>query len=332
MKNLDQEKATWLSLNEPRLILPPPFSAAAEKEQFDEAMRLLQEMNPSYYFERSGYSSVCEFFDEASDDYDSDTRNPYWSFAHDILKFILRQFIADHFAEGQKIRLFDAGAGTANWSTFVLSLNERISGTLFDMNTRMLKVAHPKVTELRSNAVRIIEGNLEVLTDFPSDPSNLVLCMHNVIGMGRDTNLILSNLYQYLEEGGLAFIMTTNAYHAFNFTKKLRGDREALRVVSDGTVKFKDDMPEMFCYTPEEFKNILKAAGFEHVTVLGFPVTVYPSIKDTKLQEMNTTDQQLKDPHKRTALLNLEKRLCLDPNLAYRAGSSLIAVCKKAPK
>lgn len=206
--------------DKPKIILPSTISATVERQRFDEQMRLLRELNPSCHFERNNYSIISDFIDEASEDYDSDLRNPYWSFAHEILKFILRKFIADHFKEGQKIRLFDAGAGTANWSRFVLGLNERISGTLFEMNTRMLKVAHPKIAELHGNAVRITEGNLEVLTDFPSEPSNLVLCMHNVIGMGRNTNLILSNLYRYIEEGGLAFIMTTNAYHAFSTSRR----------------------------------------------------------------------------------------------------------------
>ena len=166
-------------------------------------------------------------------------------------------------------------------------------------------------------------------SDFPSQQSNLVLCMHNVIGMARNTDLILRNLYAYLENGGLAFIMAMNKYHAFNFVKQFRDETEILRVVQDGTVKFKSDMPEMFCYTPNEFEKILRNAGFEDVTVLGFPITVYPSIQDTKLLRTGTSIQQIKDPRARAKLLALGKRMCLCPEHAYRGGSSLIAICKK---
>ncbi len=88
-------------------------------------------------------------------------------------------------------------------------------------------------------------------------------------------------------------------------------------------------MSEMFCYTPDEFTKILYNAGFQNVTVLGFPVTVYPSIQDTKLLHQRTSTEQLRNPQKRSELLSLEKKLCLYPDLAYRGGSSLIAICKK---
>ena len=238
------------------------------------------------------------------------------------------KFITEHFRDAGTIRVFDAGAGTGNWSRFVLSLGVGMRGIMFDMNANMLKIAKPKLAQV-DNSVYISEGNLKVLSDFPSQRSNLVLCMHNVIGLARNTEVILRNLCAYLEDDGLAFIMAMNKYHAFNFTRQFRDEAKVMRVVQDGTVKFKDDMPEMFCYTPEEFEKVLRDAGFNKVTVLGFPVTVYPSMQDTKLLRKNTSILQLKDPQARVELLALEKRLCLCTELAYRGGSSLIAICKK---
>lgn len=303
--------------------------ASLEKAHLDAQMHSVLRLGAPHHFARSNYAAVRDFFDEASTDYDSDLKNPYWAFTHEILKFILRKFITEHFRKDQAIRAFDAGTGTGNWSEFILSLNERISGTLFDMNLKMLRMAHSKIARIHGNLVKIVEGNLECPTDFPSERCNLILCMHNVIGLGRNTALILKNLCGFLEEGGIAFIMAPNKYHAFNFTNQFRKETEVLRVLQDGTVKFKPDMPEMFCYTPPEFKAILHAAGFKTVTVLGFPVTVYPSPKDTKLLRKDTSEQQLTNPAARAMLLDLEKRFCLDPELAYRGGSSLLAICKK---
>jgi ubiquinone/menaquinone biosynthesis C-methylase UbiE len=280
-------------------------------------------------FERSDYSAIRSFFDEAAEDYDSDLENPYFSFSHEVLKYILTTFINNHFSPGQSIRMFDAGAGTGNWSKFVLSFSDAMSATLFDMNPSMLEKARRKLGSLIGQFVKIIEGNLEILSDYPAEKSNLILCLHNVIGMGRNIPLILSNLNQHLEVGGLAFIMTPNKYQAFDFTQKFRGQMEASRVVRDGSVKYRDDMPEMFCYTPKEFQEMLFAAGFDEVTVLGYPITVQPVLGDEQLQQRNTSTQQLKDPKSRAQLLELEKYLCLNPELAYRGGSSLIAICKK---
>ncbi len=303
--------------------------ATREKSLLDEQMKIFLRSAPAGKFERSTYGDVRSFFDEACKDYDSDLENPYWSFTHEILKFILRKFIVEHFSETQEIRLFDAGAGTGNWSAWVLRMNPRTCGTLFDMNANMLKVAYAKIIRLHGNATRIVEGDLEVTSDFPSERSNLILCMHNVIGLGRNTERILRNLFLHLEEGGLAFIMAMNKYHAFNFTRRFRDETEALRVLGDGSVKFKSDMPEMFCYTPNELHAVLMSAGFNEVTVLGFPVTAYPSPQDTKLLQKETLDQQLTNAYNRAMLLKVEKRLCLYPELAYRGGSSLIAICKK---
>lgn len=301
----------------------------AEKSMLDQQMSLLKADPTTLNFARSNYSDVYAFFQEASKDYDSDLSNPYWAFTHDILKFILTKFITEHFQDARTIRVFDAGAGTGNWSRFVLNLGAGMRGIMFDMNANMLKIAKPKLAQV-DNSVYIIEGNLEVPSDFPSQRSNLILCMHNVIGLARNTEIILRNLCTYLEDDGLAFIMAMNKFHAFNFARQFRDEAEVLRIIQDGTIKFKNDMPEMFCYTPEEFEKVLRNAGFNEVTVLGFPVTVYPSMQDTKLLRKDASVLQLKDPKARSELLALEKRLCLYPELAYRGGSSLIAVCKKS--
>lgn len=303
--------------------------AKMDQAQMNQDMRSFEAHGTAPEFQRSGYGEVCAFFAEANKDYDSDLESPYWSFTHEILKFILTTHIRHHFQATESIRLFDAGAGTGNWSRFVLGLNDRISGILFDMNAEMLKWARPKVGQLHGNTVRIIEGNLEIFADYPAERSNLILCMHNVIGLGRSSKKIIENLYAYLEDGGLAFLMATNKYHAFNFARHYRGEVESLRVIKDSTVKFKDDMPEMFCYTPEEFKQLIRECGFDGVTVLGYPVTVYPTPEDTKLLRKDALDTRLKDPVERARMLAIEKRLCLNPWLAYRGGSSLIAIATK---
>ena len=281
-------------------------------------------------FRRSTYADVVAFFDEANVDYDSDLVNPYWSFTHLVLKFILRTYIAAHFQEGDEVRLFDAGAGTGNWSNYVLGLNPRIRGTLFDMNPKMLRWAQPKMARLPGNQVRFLEGNLEQLSDFPSERSNLILCMHNVIGLARHSERVLRNLCTYMEDDGIAFIMAPNAYHALRFTKRYRNDHEVSRVMVDRTVKFKDDMPEMFCYTPLELQFLLRQVGFEDVTVLGFPITVGPEMADTRLLRSGSGDPRLMHTAGRAMLLEIEKTLSLNPTLASRGTSSLIAVCRKS--
>lgn len=194
----------------------------------------------------------------------------------------------------------------------------------------MLKVAHDKIKKHGHSRSKFMEGDLEKPSDLPmNDELNLITCMHNVIGMARDTKAVLKNLASLLQTGGIAFIMAMNKYHALNFNLETGNEYEIQRTLCDGTIKFKEDMPEMLCYTPREFQSELEAAGFSRVVVLGYPVTVYPSSQDTKLQHFRTTEEMLKNPALRNQLLEVEKRLCINPELAYRGGSSLIAICGK---
>lgn len=281
-------------------------------------------------FTRSDYSQVTSYFDDIAKDYDSDLDNPYWSFGHEILRYLIFRCMNEHFQEGQKVRLFEAGAGTGIWSQHILSMNEGITGKMFDMNPHMLRKAHEKIRTISGNDVEIVEGNLEDIHTFPHQKPNLIICFHGPIGFARESGTVLKNLYSHLEPGGLALITTPNKMHAFNFVLKTIGSiYEMARVVIDGTVKFKKDMPEIFCYSPFELKDLLLASGFDDVTVLGYPVTVYPSSKDTNPLQSETSAEELCNPTKRTALLVVEKILCLKPENAYRGGANLFAICKK---
>ena len=283
-------------------------------------------------FARSEYGDIEAYFREVARHYDSDKENPYWAFSHDVLEHIIDSFLQKHFSENEKIRLFDAGAGTGNWTEFILSRTDKVSATMFDMNPAMLRVAHGKISGKSGHDVRIVEGNLEEKSHYPAERPNLTLCFHCPIGFARDTGAVLKNLHDHLEPGGMALITAPNKMHAFNFAKATaRSNRELARIVLDGTVKFKDDMPEIFCYTPEEFSTELQSAGFSDVTVLGYPVTVYPDARDTKHHETTSSIDMLRNPSMRAALLEMEKTLCMDPANAYRGGSNLFAACIKSP-
>ena len=211
----------------------------------------------------------------------------------------------------------------------MLSRSQQVDAVLFDMNSRMLSIAHKKLSQHKMSA-NYVEGDLEDSKSYPTEKPNLIFCFHCPIGFARDTERVLKNLYSHLQEDGLALITAPNKYHGFNFVRQTSNDfTELIRIASQGMVKFKKDMPEIYCYTPMEFQELLKQAGFESVTILGYPVTMYPEKGDTQHLKKSSIHQELKDPIHREATLNLEKRLCLDPKNAYKGGSNLFAVCKK---
>lgn len=279
-------------------------------------------------FKRSTYKNILDYFDDHIEQYDSYAQNPFWSFSDDLLKYILIKFLRDHFKNRHKsIKIFDAGAGTGNWSKFLLDISCG-SAILLDINPRMLNVALRKLNSLHKYRFKVMEGNLEVLTDYPKKRCDVIICLHGVIGMARNTSLILKNLYYYFEDDGIMFLMAPNKFHACNFSKKQNNIIEMERVLKDSTVKFKPDMPEMFCYYPDELEKELRQAGFKNITTLGFPATIYPASPDTKPLEKDTTEIRLRDSIKRKQLFEIEKILSLDPKFAYH-GNNLIAISKK---
>lgn len=284
--------------------------------------------NKNQNFKRSTYKDILDYFDDHIEQYDSYAQNPFWSFSDDLLKYILIKFLRGNFKNRHKsIKIFDAGAGSGNWSKFLLDMSTGFS-ILLDINPKMLNTAVKKLNLLHRYRFKAIEGNLEILADYPKEKSDVVICLHGVIGMARNTSLILKNLYYYLEDNGIMFLMAPNKFHAYNFSKKRNNILEMERVLKDGSVKFKSDMPEMFCYYPDELEKELREAGFENITILGFPVTIYPVSSDTKPLMKDTTEIQLRDSKKRKELFEMEKILSLNPRFAYQ-GNNLIAIAKK---
>ena len=122
-----------------------------------------------------------------------------------------------------------------------------------------------------------------------------------------------------------------NKFHGFDFVKATTSNtNELARIALDGTLKYKSDMPEIHCYTPQEFSDLLTKSGFGDVTVYGYPVTIYPDAGDTKHLKESTSSSVLSDPNQKRHALALEKRLCLNPDNAYRGGSNLFAVARKS--
>lgn len=278
-------------------------------------------------FKRSSYKEIIDYFDDHIDFYDSYAINPYWSFSDDLLKYLLKKFIYEQFKNKKKLKIFDAGAGTGNWTKYILDV-QNSSAILFDMNPKMLQVAFKKLRSSQKSRYKIIEGNLEELADYPKEKSDVIICLHSVIGLARDTDKILKNFYSYLDHKGLLILMTPNKYHALSFSKANNNTQEIKRILQDSTVRFKKNMPEMFCYTPEELKQKLLNIGFKIVKVFGFPVTIYPDSKDTNPLRKETTNKILMDKKKRKELFEIEKILSSDHQQAWR-GNNLIAVAKK---
>lgn len=309
--------------------MPSQEDLEREMSRFRNKMKYSTSME--FVDKSSDYGQVDAYFHDVANRYDSDLNNPYWAFSHDLLKHLINTSVKNHFDETDPIHLFDAGGGTGNWSKYVLDNYGNSDAVLFDRNTSMLTVAQQKLRDHRLS-IKYTEGNLEEYGDFPHQKPNLIFCFNCPIGFARDTEKVLENLYQHLETGGLALLTAPNKFHAFNFVCQTQQDqRELARIALDGTVKFKQEMPEIFCYTPQEFKDMILDAGFADVQVFGYPVTMYPEKGDTKHLKATTINDILHNPIFREQALALEKRLCLNPENAYKGGANLFAIAKKLP-
>jgi len=295
--------------------------------QLDELLKSLGN-NDQEVFVKSSYSDIDAFFDEVYKDYDTDLRNPYWNFSHDILKFLLLHELLENFDVTRQLNVLDAGAGTGNWSKYIKDCFPSSKTVLFDRNHHMLSVARTKFSSLQSRNTSFVEGNLEQLENYLVNQFDVIICFHNVIGMARNSENVLSQLAKRLREDGIALIMAPNFYHSLIFLLNQKNMVEFHRTLVTGTVKFKKDMPEVFCYTPESLRQLIINSGFKSCKILGFPVTVFPEQNDRFLKVETTSHHCLNDTKMRAGILALEKRLCLKEELAYRAGNSLLAIAK----
>jgi ubiquinone/menaquinone biosynthesis C-methylase UbiE len=277
--------------------------------------------------EKKRIKEVKEYFKKKAKYYDDVDEQSYWVFSDTLLWVLLKKLVLPHINKNSKI--LDAGGGTARWSVKIV---EEIGckATVYDISKDMLQIAQEKIETLGlKNNFNVIEGDIEDMSTIGDNTYDLTICFHNVLGFVDSPERAIKEMVRVTKKGGVIAIIPPNKYHSFYFNI-YRGEFKQLDMnLIENKVQFTDTVPKMHTFTPDGLKNLFKKNGINPIKVLGFPVSVYPGIEETKLHgETQMLKNIFADKTIFEKLLGIEQELCMNEDAAGR-GNMLLAIGKK---
>lgn len=266
---------------------------------------------------------VRAYFAAKAADYDEVDRQRYWMLSDALLWWLLEREVVAHLPHTPS--LLDAGAGTGRWSAKVLAARSDAHATLVDLSPDMLAEAR---TKLEVQAPGRFTASVADLDSFRGEPEHdLVLCLHNVIGFVDDPRAVVSQLLASLKPGGHLVLATPNWYHALYFALSVGDVGLAQRIHATHKAWFGRDMPGMHAFTPEELRAMVPEEW--EARVFGFPVSLYPGMEETRLfGETESLGSLLGAPSAVQAIMDIEKEMCLRPDVSAR-GNQLLLIARR---
>lgn len=269
---------------------------------------------------------TIDYFREKAEGYDLVETQLYWNFSDELLWYLLKTFVLDKM-KNKKIKFMDAGGGTGRWSIRILEYLPQDEGVLCDISDEMMSEARKKIVEKKLDSrLRLQECNIEEMHDQKDNTYDLVINLHNVLAFTQNPKKAFSEMFRVLKEGGFLVSVVPNKYHGlfFNAATGRLDDIESIAAKCQG--RFTDSMPRINFFTPSSLRQMYNVHRINDLKILGFPVTVYPDIEETKITGTSKhVESMLGDEIKYKKLLEVEKNLVLKEEAASR-GNNLFAV------
>jgi ubiquinone/menaquinone biosynthesis C-methylase UbiE len=271
---------------------------------------------------------VKDYFAAKAKFYDDVDEQSYWVFSDTLLWNLLKKLIIPLIKPSMK--LLDAGGGTARWSVKIVK-ETGCSSTVYDLSSEMLGVAIEKIKKLNlSDKMNVMEGNIEEMINISDNSYDITICFHNVLSFVKSPMNALKELVRVTKKRGYILIIVPNKYHSLYFNI-YRGAFEQLDMnLKENKVKFNDAVPEMHTFTPDSIRAIFKECQITPVKVIGFPITIYPGVEETKIHGQTEKLKNIFANEKIfNKLLKMEEEVCVNEDAAGR-GNILLGIGKKA--
>lgn len=276
--------------------------------------------------------AVLKYFKPKAVYYDETDGQDYWTFSDRLLWELLEETVLQPIHKSKKnFTVFDAGCGTARWSSRILNAYSEASAILGDITPEMLAVSKNKIDALKlSDRAELHELDLNKLDSYNLPKSDIVICFHNVLSFVSDPQLVLESLWGHVAAGGYMVLVIPNLYHAASFNALQGKLSEAEKACNDFSVKFTDTVPDMWVFTPSKISQIFDKLGATQNNIMGFPVTVYPQIEETEIRGNSSQAKRIfSNPENFERLLKIELQLSKQAEAASR-GNNLLCIAKKA--
>jgi SAM-dependent methyltransferase len=156
----------------------------------------------------------------------------------------------------------------------------------------------------------------------------MIINFHNVLGFVSSPKNALAEMSRLLKKGGILVSVVPNTYHGiyFNITVGRIGAAKSLAEGEDST--FHDSMPKMHFFTPDMMRKLYAGAGIADVGVYGFPVTLYPNLKETTIKDSTKSLNDILSGETLGVLSSIEEKLVLNEEACSR-GNNLFAIGRK---
>lgn len=265
---------------------------------------------------KSRRSAVQKYHDRVAARYDYSYDDAFWKW-HDALTW---DYLKPFLPRDATAKVVDLGCGTGKWSAKLAKSGYEV--TCVDISPKMIDQARRKIEE-QGGAVcaRFVQADLCDLSALPAERFSLAVALGDPIGCTRSPARAMKQIRRILTDAGILVASFDNRLAAIDYYLEI-GDAKALaKFLRDGRTRWltknADERFPIFTFTPSDVRNLVEAAGFEVVDMVG--KTVLP---------MRHYRGLLGTPEARRAWAKVERIQCRD--LAAMGRSSHIQVACRA--
>lgn len=260
-------------------------------------------------------SSVRKYHDRVAPRYDHSYGDTFWQW-HDALTW---DYLKPFLPRDANAEVVDLGCGTGTWAARLLKSGYAV--TCVDISRRMLDQADAKIAEqaLRTPAT-FVQADLVDLASLGEHRYALAIALGDPIGCTDSPPKALKEIRRILTPGGVLVATFDNRLAAIDYYLQGKDPRVLSRFLRDGRTHWltrdKDEQFPIVTYTPRGVTDLVKAAGFEVIDLVG--KTVLPMRHHRELLETSQS---------RRTWARIEKTLCRNPD-ALSLASHLQITCR----
>lgn len=268
---------------------------------------------------------VREYFKKKAEAYDLVEHQTYWNLSDELLWDALNSLVLSQL--NPAFVFLDAGGGTGRWSIKVLENYLYASGYIYDFSPEMLEQARKKINQSGlEGKITLIEGDLELVTELEDNYFDVTFNFHNVLGFVKSPRSVLESLKRITKPGGYVVSVVPNLYHNIFFNITQNRLEAAEKAAQQRVGSFTPDMPDIHLFTPSTITEIYRQINLVQVSVIGFPITIYPEKEETQISgSSKSVKDMLEFQDQFDRIFQLERSIIYNEEAASR-GNNLFAV------
>ncbi len=260
-------------------------------------------------------TAVQRYHDRVAHRYDASYEDAFWQW-HDRLTW---EYLKPFLPCDLTATVLDLGCGTGKWAAKLVRSGYTV--TCVDISPQMLDQARSKIGEQSGRGrTAFVRADLCDLGMLPEHGAALAIALGEPVGCARSPALAMKQIRRVLTTDGVLVATFDNRLAALDYYLEQGTPPTLAKFLRDGKMhwltKGVDERFPITAFSPAEVRNLVEAAGFQVLEMVG--KTVLP---------MRHHRDLLSNPADRRAWASIERRLCRDPAAMGRA-SHLQVACR----